>query len=290
MLITVLVENTRGDVKNVLEEYGLSLLIENDDRTVLFDTGSSGVFAENAKTLGKNLADVEWLVISHGHYDHGGGIGSFFEQNEKAKAVIRKGADRSLYGSLVPGLPGVMHKIGLVTRYIGLDSAMLEKHKNRFVWINENMQLTDGFNIITGIEHKHALPKANQHLLAINNGRYERDDFCHELVLVAIENNEAVVFSGCSHSGIMNILEAVKNDNPEIKIKALVGGFHLKTLRSEKMSDSDDEVRRLASQLDEIVDGKIYTGHCTGQQAFDVLKEELGQKISMLHTGDSFEL
>lgn len=299
MHVTVLVENTAGDRADLMPEFGLSLLIETGETTVLLDTGSSGRFSQNARALGIDLEAVDWLVISHGHYDHGGGLAAFCEQNHHAPVILRRGADRPCFGSLVPGLPTVLHRTRLVTRSIGLDPVVLRRWAQRIQWIDGNRELTPGVRVLTTIPDRFGQPRGNRYLLIEQAGRFVPDDFGHELVLAIEHEGGAVVFSGCAHHGILNMMEALRldgrddpdhGDHPGPEIRAVVGGFHLSLPRSEKMSASTAEIQDLARALGETVHGPIYTGHCTGAAAFETLKRSLGLQLHALHTGDRFEL
>ncbi len=289
MKITVLVENSPGPHANLEPEFGLSLLIETKQTTILMDTGASGRFALNAEAMGIDLEAVEWLVLSHGHYDHGGGLEAFFQRNHRAKAIIKRGADSPFYGSLTPGLPDLVHRTGLLTRYIGLDAEVLGRFSDRIQWIDAPIDLSDSVHVLTTIPRTHPLAKGNRNLLVKRKNHFVLDDFSHELLLVVEQDAEAVVFSGCAHSGILNMLEAVRGQKAERPIRSIVGGFHLNLPRSERMSAPESEIRQLALRLGQEVTGAIYTGHCTGNEAFQVMKSELGPRLHALHTGVQFE-
>lgn len=290
MRITVLIENSPGPREDVKPEFGLSLFIETSETKILMDTGGSALFADNARALGIDLAAVDWLVLSHGHYDHAGGLAKFFEINSRAKAVLRRGADRSFYASMIPTWPAVLHHAAPWTRYIGQDNKVLERFAERIHWIDDDYELSAGVRVLTRIPRHHALAKGNRFLLVKRGGDFIPDDFSHELLLVVEQRAEIVVFSGCAHNGILNMLAAAKRDKPLRRISAVVGGFHLNRPRSEKMSASEGEILQLARVLGQQVSGLIYTGHCTGAEAFAVMKPELGSRLCALHTGEQFEV
>ncbi|RJO64428.1 MAG: MBL fold metallo-hydrolase [Myxococcales bacterium] len=289
MKITVLVENSPGAKIELEPEFGLSLLIETGERRILLDTGASGRFAINAEKMGLDLETVDWLVLSHGHYDHGGGLEAFFLRNQKAKAIFRRGAERPFFGSLMPSMPDWLHRAGLLTRYIGLDARILSRFSDRIRWIETDVELAPGLRVLTAIPRLHALAKGNHYLLIRRDNRFLPDDFSHELLLVVEEKGEAVVFSGCAHNGILNMLEAVRQNEPWRPIRSAIGGFHLNLPRSEKMSASAREIRELARELGQRVTGEIHTGHCTGAEAFLIMKKELGERLQAMHTGIQFE-
>jgi 7,8-dihydropterin-6-yl-methyl-4-(beta-D-ribofuranosyl)aminobenzene 5'-phosphate synthase len=290
MKITVLTENSSGPNANLKPEFGLSLFIETGKTTVLMDTGASDRFAANADALGVDLEAVDWLVLSHGHYDHGGGLETFFQRNRRAQAIIRRGADKPLYGTLMPGLPDFLHRAKLLTRYIGLDTAVLGRFRERIRWADADIDLTPNVRVLTTIPRIHALAQGNRFLLIQRDGRFIPDDFKHELLLVIEQNGEAVVFSGCAHNGVQNMIAAARSHKPQRPIRSLVGGFHLTLPRSERMSAPEQEIRSLARDLGQQVIGDIYTGHCTGTEAFQVMKSELGSRLNALHTGIQFEV
>ena len=290
MKITVLVENSPGPFANLEPEFGLSLFIETNGTKILMDTGASGHFAANADAMGIDLSAVDWLVLSHGHYDHGGGLEAFFQRNRRAKAILKRGADNLFYGSMMPALPDILHRTGLLTRYIGLDAGALGRFSDRIRWIDEPIDLGAGARVLPAIPRTHPLARGNRYLLVRREGHFAPDDFSHELLLVAEQDKEAVVFSGCAHSGILNMLEAARLDNPKRPIRSAVGGFHLNLPRSERMSAPESEIRALAGELGRQVTGPIYTGHCTGAEAFKVMETELGPRLHALQTGMRFEV
>ncbi len=292
MKVTVLAENSAGQTPGVQAEFGLSLLIESSGGSILLDTGASGCFAENAKALGVDLERVDVLAISHGHYDHGGGIVDFLRENSRAPVFLRRGAEGAYYGSLSPNLPAWLHRAGLITRYIGLDPEALHEGERagRIRWVDENTEPLPGVRLLTRITRRHSIPRGNRFLLAEKDGRFLPDDFSHELLLVVQEEGSSVIFSGCAHNGILNLLESARGDAPDQPIRAVAGGFHLNLPRKETMSAPPEEIRALAATLGEEVSGPIYTGHCTGAEAFSVMKEVLGERLHALHTGDRFEL
>lgn len=290
MRVTVLVENTSGASTAVAPEFGLSLLIEANGTTVLLDTGASGLFARNADALGIDLDTVDWLVLSHGHYDHGGGLATFFERNSHAPVILRRGAEQPFYGSAVPSLPSILHRAGLVTRYIGLDPEVLRRHADRFRWIDANLELCPSVSVLTTIPRTHPLARGNRFLLTERDGTFVPDDLSHELVLVVEQDTRAVVFTGCAHNGVLNMLEAARLAVPTRPIGAVVGGFHLGVPRSPVVAAPAAELRALGCELGQRIEGAIYTGHCTGPRALRIMQAELGPRLKALHTGLQFEL
>lgn len=250
MNITVLMENKAP--KHLVCEHGLSLHMEYRGHSVLLDAGASGRFAENAATLGVDLSGVEIAALSHGHWDHADGLGAFFEANTRAMLCARPAI-------LEPEWLGD----GEAREFIGVNPALLERYAARF-------DLADGpREILPGL---HLIP----------------DAVVHEQSLVAETAQGLIVMNSCCHAGAGFIVRDLLARFPGRKVYAILGGFHLMGLRSPDSLDvAPGIVKNLGHWLcDEMGVEQIYTGHCTGGPAFALLKEELGERVHSLQTGD----
>lgn len=251
MRITVLVNNEANE--SFLNEHGLSLYIEYNNKKILFDTGQTDIFIKNSKKLGIDLSNVDYLIISHGHYDHGGGINSFLNINSKAKILINENAFGKYYNAL--------------DKYIGLNVTI----NDRFILTNDkyeigNIKLFTLNNCITSdLINPYGLTK-------MINSKKILDDFRHEQFLM-LDN---VLISGCSHKGIINIL------NNCININTVIGGFHLN-------KETDENVKAIALKMNSY-NIKYYTCHCTGIDKYYKLQEILKNKISYIKAGDILEI
>ena len=191
MRITSLVENTSRTGLSV--EHGLSLHIHlNDGRQILFDMGQHRLFADNAERLGISLADVDMAVVSHGHYDHGGGLRTFLELNEKAKVYISQYAFEPHYSLRDEGL-----------RYIGIDPEL--KANDRLVFCKNEVHIDNGIILFSGVNGDCLKPAGNR--LLFGPDKDINDDFRHEQSLIIKEGQKTVLFAGCAHKGIMNIIQ-----------------------------------------------------------------------------------
>ena len=257
MKLTVLAENTacRNDLT---AQHGLSLYLETADRKILFDMGQSDVFARNAEVLGIDLSKVDFAVISHGHYDHGGGLETFLKINPNAPVYIH----RLAFGEHYNGKE----------KYIGLNPAL--RAGSRLIFTEGTLFPASGIK----------LTDCNTHLWDFNSwGLCRRegeklfpDPFFHEQYMEITEGNRRILISGCSHKGIVNIAEHFQPD-------VLVGGFHL-----NKLEDTD-QLCTIAETLKQT--GTLYyTGHCTGEGQFAVMKRILGAKLQRMTTGLTIEI
>ena len=238
MKITALVENTSQIGFPV--EHGLSLFIETGSLKILFDTGQSELFAENAQRTGISLEDADLAVISHGHYDHGGGLAKFLQINKKAPVYISGYAFEPHYG--VEG------------NYIGLDPSI--KDDPRLVFTDGVREIRPGLTLYSCNDRQRSFLTPSG-LSCEENGERIDDDFRHEQYLLIEENGKRVLISGCSHKGIQNIVEWFRPD-------VLVGGFHLFRLLL------DDKLRSCAEYLDSF-DTVYYTCHCTGTEQYQYM-------------------
>ena len=282
MKITTLVENALAvDHRELEKEFGLSLLIEHAGRRILFDTGAAGAAMRNAARLGIDLGQVDAVVLSHHHFDHGGGLPAFFAINRDAKVHLRSPpTGREFFRALV-----------VVSRYIGLEEGLLERFNDRFVFVDTFIEFLPAAYIVTDIPRRHELPKGDRHLYLKQKDGYVRDPFSHELVLVLRDDDGLIAFTGCGHSGVLNMVEAVTGHFPGSRIKAVVGGFHLIDLPlPETMAGTKDEMVALGQDMRSLPVDAYWTGHCTGHRAFEILEQELGARLGAFHTGTALTI
>jgi 7,8-dihydropterin-6-yl-methyl-4-(beta-D-ribofuranosyl)aminobenzene 5'-phosphate synthase len=282
MKVTALIENNRvEDRDDLCPEFGLSLHVAVNGSRILFDMGSTAAFASNAEALGIDIAEVGVAVVSHHHFDHGGGLERFFELNDRALVFLRQG----------PRVDRYFKAFGVVKRSIGLDLDLLDRFARRIEYIDDMRVVAPGVYLLTGIGATHRRPRGNRRLFVESAGDLVPDPFDHELMMVVHEDDGMVVFSGCSHSGILNLIDAARAQFPRVPIKAVFGGFHLIGLPFfNSMAASRPEVRDIGWQVMEKVDGTVYSGHCTGGKAFGVLAGVMGEKLRAFHTGASVEV
>lgn len=261
-------------------EHGLSLLMEWNDKTILFDIGATGRFADNAEKLGIDMGDVDVLVISHGHYDHAGGLERFFQENSRAQVYMAEGADLNHY-SKDPGSP---------YRYIGIDKNVLSKYEDRITFLKGKTEIMDNVYILKEFKNEYPVPKGNKYLYMEKGGTVLNDTFDHEIVMVLKDGQSLVVLSGCSHRGILNVMETVFDEFKNIPVKSIFGGFHLIGRPSLGMVEDEENILFTAEKLSQYKIERIYTCHCTGKRAFTLLEDVLGGGIDYISTGDRVEV
>ncbi len=274
MIIKTLVENTSIS-DDLGGEHGLSLYIETKRHKLLFDTGASPLFGENARKMQVDLAEVDLAAISHGHYDHGGGLGTFLNLNPKAKVYLHKRAFDKRYVHLTNGK----------NKYIGLDAGLLPN--DRFIFVGDSLVIDEELELLQGVKAEKLNPSGNRVLMVEAGSELVPDDFVHEQNLFIQEDGNTLLIVGCGHKGIVNILEhfrLAKGYWPDL----VIGGFHL----SNPGSGIDEDPAVVAEIGDYLkqTQKKFYTGHCTGINSFNHLKSILGDQLEYLATGTQIVL
>lgn len=277
MEFITLIENDkpRGN-KDLFAEAGLSLFIKAGKHKVLFDTGASGKFALNAQKLGVDLREVDFVVISHAHYGHTGGLEKFFQINEKAKVYIKKQAHGKYY-----------YKLWSIRKNIGMEPEVLEKYSDRFVFLEEDFIIENNINIVTRFSNTHKKPLDSKHIYKKENNKLKPDDFAHELMLMITEEGKEFCFTGCSHHGILNMINRAR----EISNKKLIviGGFHMYNPLTHGLSEKTEEVIKVAAEIYQDLNiEEVITGHCTGTMAYALMRSLLNEKLKKMETGSSF--
>lgn len=194
-------------------------------------------------------------MLSHGHYDHSGGLYRFLQINDYAKIYVNQYAFEPHFNAQ--------------NRDIGLDSSL---DKRRMIFLDQPREILPGFTL-------HTIPDApvdTSGLQRMVGTKLVPEDFRHEQYLLVEEEGKRVLFSGCAHKGIVQIARAFRPD-------VLIGGFHLSKIQEESVLDAI-AVALLALPT------RYYTGHCTGGMQFAYLKQKMGDQLEDLYTGKVLEL
>lgn len=258
MKITCLIENTAFD-DTMHSEHGLSLFIESNGTNILFDMGQSDLFAINAEKLGVNLLETDIAVLSHGHYDHGGGLKKFFELNSKAPVYLSNHSFEPHYNG--------------TEKYIGLDSSL--KNNSRLIFTDKKTSIGNGITLYSCNNMKTILPLDSGGLTEYSENKFIPDRFLHEQYLLIEENSKRILISGCSHKGIVNICEWFRPD-------VLIGGFHFSKY------PLDERLKEFSRKLGKY-ETEFYTCHCTGTEQFVFMKEYI-KNLFYISAGQIIEI
>ncbi len=260
MIIKVLTENTAVS-KDFECEHGLSLYIETKNHKILFDMGQSDVFIRNAQKMGVDLTSVDIAFLSHGHYDHGGGLVSFLSLNEKAKIYLNSLAFGEYYNG--------------TEKYIGLDKSLAQNP--RLVFTGNELKIDDELSLFSLNEKISRSEVESFGLNQKKDGEFIPDSFRHEQYLVITENEKTTVISGCSHKGVINIARELKPDT-------LVGGFHY-----SKIDPLDPTLKTRADALSGL-GCEYFTCHCTGVEQYNKMKEYMGNLLHYIGAGSQIKI
>lgn len=277
MKIVCLMENTAIS-DDVIWEHGFSIYVETEKHKLLIDTGASSGFLENARICHVDLSQVDMCFLSHGHYDHSGGILEFSSVNGSAPVYMQKNAGDEYY-----------HKNSTLEKYIGIDKRILEL--SQIVLLDGSVKLDDEISIFSGVKGRRRFPSGNLELMKKisheETVEFIQDDFCHEQYVVISYGEKKLLVSGCAHNGILNILdeyEKLYGHMPDV----VISGFHLMK-KSGYTEDDIDNIKAIAEEL-KSVDTLFYTGHCTGVEPFDIMKDIMDHKLIYIHSGDIISL
>lgn len=282
MEIITLVENLVYN-KDLKGEHGLSFLIKIDNYKILFDVGQTGLILENAKLLEENLDDIDFVILSHGHYDHTGGLEKILEINHTAKIIMKKNILQQKYSSST----GSIRKIGFKLR------DRYKNYPNEFLFLEEDYILNDNIKIITQVDEYTDFEKIKQNLFIKKDDDFIMDQFQDELFLTIIKDNKLNIITGCSHNGIINIIKTAIDNTKINDINLVLGGMHLTGIKLNEKSlqdENNNKIQKTIEELKKLKIEKIYTNHCTGIDGFIKLKNSMGDKISYSYTGINIKI
>ena len=264
--VTTLVENAVYG-RELQAEHGLSLLIESGGYKILFDTGQSDLFIRNAALLNIDIAEVDFLILSHGHSDHTGGLRHFLSANKKAPVICKQ---ETLY-----------RKFKDKRENGAIDSNLLDL--SRFHFITGQTELIPGLFLFPDLPVMNPEDTHFERFFTQTHEGVVPDIFNDELAVALVTENVYSVLSACSHRGITNILRTVQNSFPGYALKLLAGGFHIHNAKDEKYSI-------IADYLKNNLPEQIGICHCTGIDKYALFRQTFGDREFYNYTGNTFYL
>lgn len=265
MRLTVLTENLVNK-RGLLAEHGLSVLVEAKGRRILFDTGQTDVFLKNAQALGISLEKLDAVVLSHGHYDHGGGL----------EAVIREGLTRVIYAGkgafekkLAGDRDGNLREIGL-----GLQAQVTE---------NEGLlEIFPDIFLLARIPKLADFEGVSPAFAVNRDGKIVKDEMQDEQMLLIREGKKLHVIAGCCHMGIVSSLRYVKQKFPGEALGTVLAGMHLRSAGEKRLSATIEALGQLDPE-------RLVPVHCTGMMAIARMKLAFGEKCVLAEAGKVLE-
>ncbi len=263
--ITVIVNNTPSG--NFRSEHGLALWINYGYKRILFDTGQSNLILQNAKTLDIDLANTDAIVISHGHYDHTGGLSAVLNIASNAKIYLHPSATEPKFSQKVSS-----------ARYIGMSDPAKNAIQGRHViWTAAPAYLFPRLAVTGQVTRMNDFEDVGGAFFLDENCQ-KPDDLLDDQTLFIESAKGLIVVLGCAHSGVVNTLDYINELTGDRNIYAVIGGMHLLEANQMRIANTIDAFKKYDIQ-------KIIPLHCTGLKAMEVLKYAFGNKCLFLGAG-----
>ncbi len=272
MEITVLIYNEKNELA-YRSEHGLSILIEFNGATILFDTGKSDAFIQNANILGKDLTKVDFVVLSHSHYDHTGGLEDFLILNKTAKVILKKDILRERWSVS----HGYNRRIGFPLR------KRFEHLHDRFYFIEDIEEIVPGLFVIPKIQKSDSHTFTDSYLFVQEQNNLVPDTFDDELFIAAVKNHKLVVFTGCAHNGVENMIQTAIQHTHIHEIEFVIGGTHMSRA-------SEQQIQRTVNELRKYNIKRAAFNHCSGKQIISLLNQALDGQIEYGFAGSNFSI
>jgi 7,8-dihydropterin-6-yl-methyl-4-(beta-D-ribofuranosyl)aminobenzene 5'-phosphate synthase len=277
--ISVLIEDSKSpDKPQLRNKHGLSFFIQakiGDDKvTVLMDTGPSPeALLSNADKIGINLDDVDVIVLSHGHYDHTGGLHEALKQMKKRVPVVGHPTVFEPKLSMMPHL-----------RLIGapVTSSDIEAVGGVPVFASDPVKIADGITTTGEVPRKSAFETVRGFWTVHDQRLIEDKMVDDQSLIIDVEDKGLVVLAGCAHAGIINTIKHAQKITGNSKVHAVLGGFHL-------ISADDNRIQATVTELKKLDPKLVGPCHCTGKKAIKKIAEAFGDRYQPLHSGDSIE-
>lgn len=276
MKIVTLIENELGENKNLFSEHGLSFYIEIDGKNILFDTGQTGKFVDNARKLDIDLKNLDYVIISHGHYDHSGGFKRLVNEiNPDIELFVGKDFFNEKYSLRNDGN----------YEYTGnsFNEDFLKKNNIKVNYIEKNVEkITDNLSIYSNFNRNEDFSITNQTMYIKKDDNYIKDNFYDEISIGINTEKGVLILVGCSHPGIANIVNTIAKRSDKI-IYGLMGGTHLVKEDTEKINDIIDNFKEKGIEV-------IGANHCTGKQGLTMFYQQMEKNFIENNTGYILEI
>ncbi len=273
MQVFVLSDNTAGS-PCFLAEHGLSLLVKTGEGDVLMDTGQGSVAMQNAEMMRQGFEGLRAVVLSHGHYDHTGGLPALLNRKGGVKVYAHPAVFEAKY-----------YRIGEAKRYIGIPwrREHLESLGADFELSSSPRELLPGMMLTGEIPRVTDFEPGDPNLVAERGGELVPDPFPDDQALVIDDPGGLVIILGCAHAGAINTIIHARKITGKERVRAVIGGSHLAFLGAEQLERSVEELKAMQPEL-------LAFSHCTGQAAARRLSLEFGDGFVFNQTGGVLNL
>ena len=275
--ITVLCENTVFESMGITGEHGFSTLVQKDGLALLFDTGQGMSLANNARTLGINLSKIQTVVLSHGHYDHTGGLPAVLSRSHGVEIIAHpdlfteKFAERDT-------------SEGKKTVFIGMKYSreyLEERFGVRFRLIRQYTEIYPGIHFSGEVPRQTAFEHPDRGLKVKRHGKMVQDPLLDDASLLIETEKGPVLLLGCAHAGVVNVMHHFASETGHRHFHAVIGGTHLGPLSRL----NEDQLERSMNAFDTYDVDLIAVSHCTGQRASAVCYHRFKDRFAFAGAG-----
>lgn len=271
---TVLCENCVFFSSGAIAEHGWSVYLETEQGNFLFDTGGGKAVINNARCFHKDLSKVKGIILSHNHYDHTGGLFSVLDYTGKVKVYSHPDIFKNSY-SVRNG----------IERYIGIPyrKEALESKGAQFIFNTGFTEIAQGIMLSGEVPRKTTFEKGDVDLVLKSEKGYVQDIVPDDQSLIINSKKGLVIVLGCSHSGIVNIINHAIEKTGQSHIHTIFGGTHLGPASVETRNESIEALKRFDIE-------RIGTSHCTGLEAAMYVRQEFGARFFFCNVGTIIEV
>lgn len=276
--ITVLSENRVGVSKGLIAEHGLSVFVDAGDYHLLWDTGQGFALPHNAPRLGIELSSIKMVALSHGHYDHTGGLESVMRSNGGCEVVCHhacleeKIVKRELLGKeiVVPiGMPK--------------NQSELEGLGGRFIFVDDHMEICPGIHYFSNISMNNDFEHIGPGFMVRSPGSERDDEFKDDAALGVVTDKGLSVILGCAHRGMVNTVRHIMERLGVDRVHSVWGGTHM-------VDRTPEEVEATIAAIEELGVETVGAAHCTGFDNEIALAKAMPDRFTMAHVGRQAEL
>lgn len=259
--ITILVDNEAG--AGLLAEHGFSLWLETAGKRILFDAGQGSTLLENARILGIDPLAADCVALSHGHYDHSGGLAVLLQQDHGFEVYLHPGAVNPRYS--------IRNHTAKPLQMPRAAMAALDRYpQERVHWVQRPVMLAENVGLTGPIARETIFEDAGGPFY-LDQAGVRPDPVDDDQGLWVRTGEGLVVCLGCGHAGLINTLEQARRQNDGMPVRAVIGGFHLLNADRRRLEQTIEALRRIAPEL-------IIPCHCTGEDAVFALRAAFGKR------------